>query len=76
MRSHHHQRISVADRSVLFLVVPPVVGQEPHLDVPVLVVGLPQELADGLPFRLQRGGKLIQYFPLVVTPDIVTNCLL
>ena len=46
---------SSVDRSVLLLVVTPVVGQEADLNVPVLVVGLSQELADGLPFRLKRG---------------------
>ena len=53
-----HGKSSIEHRSVLLLVVPPVVGQEPDLDVPVLVVGLSQELADGLPFGLQRCDKV------------------
>ena len=47
--------MKASPHSVLLLVVAPVVGQEADLDVPVLVVGLSQELADGLPLGLQRG---------------------
>ena len=50
--------MKAAPHSVLLLVVAPVVGQEADLDVPVLVVGLSQELADGLPFGLQRCDKV------------------
>ena len=46
--------MKASPHSVLLLVVAPVVGQEADLDVPVLVVGLSQELADGLPLGLQK----------------------